>query len=425
MSSVESLVHQCQFYILMRLEEFPVDYLSLLPLSTRKAILWQLPLTDVIELQDTPYAQGLEGEVVKCLLERCDSYIGTAGEDWDVNRYIEERWHDDTGMGYAREILYRQLVSSLLGCIREFYSFELPNGHSAELCLDDYNNVLNFLCGIRTGYEAGPLSAYSFTVPPRHTHHQAIGANPNHLLTNGQLVDFFNCKRPKVLIEVPIPDDYFPYFNNDVVFDLPILHEVEQLGFQLKPFESTAVEFIATIVSCSEHLEVLVLKGCSEPLNVPICIDTLCDELTHCSKFWSNFKIFKILSCQTQNEEDSEDELCSQLEYVISRYTFDRLIQAYFAAPTDHNQLVQFTDTKIEGDSTNRSPTIDPTYSKFKTVRLENCCFVSSYRATAQTIGRWLGNSKEVDVLENEEDSCLFQIKEKRGQKRKHQDQEE
>ena len=91
-SIVASLVQQCQFYILMHLEEFPIDYLSLLPLATREAlVLWQLPITDICQLQDTKFAEGLEAVVVDCLLSRCDTYVGTADEDGDVERYIENR----------------------------------------------------------------------------------------------------------------------------------------------------------------------------------------------------------------------------------------------------------------------------------------------------------------------------------------------
>ena len=415
-SVVASLVQQCQFYILMHLEKFPVDYLSLLPLSTRKALLWQLPLADVFQLQETQFILGLECEVVECLMNRCDTYIGTADEDNEVERYIKERWNGHS-MAYAREILYGQLVTSMLGCLQEF-SFELPNGQS----LYSNSDIEDFLCGIRIRYQDPPLSAYSFTFPPRHTCHHV--GNPDQLLTNEQLVSYFDHKRPKLLGEVCIPGDFFPNFgSSDLDFELSILKEVEQLGFECMPFESLASEFIAMTVRNAKRLEVLVLKGDDDPSNTPIHIDTLCDELTFCTAFWSTFKIFKIMSRSVLYEESGDET--SSLEYAISRYTFDKVIKAYFAAPTDHDQLVQFTDMKIEGDSSDRSPTIDPTYLMFKTVRLENCQFVSSSKATPKTIASWLG--REINVLDNKPDSYLFQVKDsgKHGQKRKHPDPEE
>ena len=71
------------------------------------------------------------------------------------------------------------------------------------------------------------------------------------------------------------------------------------------------------------------------------------------------------------------------------------------------NQLVEITDTKIEGDSTNRGPMIDQTYCKFKTVRLANSHFVSSSKGIhwKQLQPSWLG--KEIKVLDRKKDSCL------------------
>ena len=60
---------------------------------------------------------------------------------------------------------------------------------------------------------------------------------------------------------------------------------------------------------------------------------------------------------------------------------------------------MEITDTKIEGDSTNRGPMIDQTYCKFKTVRLVNSHFVSSSKAILETIATWLG--KEIKVLDS------------------------
>ena len=58
---VESLVYHCQYFIAMHLEEFSVSQLSLLPHYTRKDLLWQLPLADVCQLEDTKFTEGLHG----------------------------------------------------------------------------------------------------------------------------------------------------------------------------------------------------------------------------------------------------------------------------------------------------------------------------------------------------------------------------
>ena len=350
--------------------------------------------------------------MVDCLLSRCDTYLGTADEDGDVARYIKNRWKND--MAYAREVIYGQLVTSLLGGLRDIdVIFELPNGGHVQPSFynHNYHCIIDFLCGIRKEYKSQPMSAYSFAVPPRH-------CIDDQLPTMEWLVRCFNGKHPKVLDGLCLPTYYWPLLNG-MDIELPILREVEQLGFEDEPFELIAAKFIAITVSSAKCLKVLVLKGCEEPPDAPICIDTLCDELSFCTTFWSTFEIFKILSRPVYDDSDYETSVL-ELEYVISRSMFYKLIKAYFAAPTDHEQLVQFTDTKIEGDSSDCSPAINTTYLKFKTVRLENCRFVSSSKATPGVIANWLG--AEIDILDNKPDSCLFQVKDsgKRGQKRKH-----
>ena len=422
-SIVASLVQQCQFYILMHLEEFPIDYLSLLPLATREALLWQLPIADICQLQDTKFAEGLEAVVVDCLLSRCDTYVGTADEDGDVERYIENRWKNT--MAYAREILYGQLVTSLLGCLPRDFGFEVPTDGRFKFqpIYGNHNLITDFLCCIRKEYKSLQMSTYSFPVPPRYiynSHHQHAPGLSTLDIDNGrgysiyaleQLIRYFNGKHPKVLGGVCAVECHFvPHDDVFLKKLLLILGKVEQLGFEFE-HNHIAAEFIATTVSNAKHLEVLVLKGSGDCNWGTGCIDMLCDKLSFCTNFWSTFRIFKILSHYAFPE------------YVISRSTFDELIKVYFAAPTDHEQLVQFTDTTIEGDGSDHSPDISTTYLKFKKVRLENCRFVTTLNITCtpDAVANWLG--REVDVLENEADSCTFHVKEsggKRGQKRKY-----
>ena len=104
----EPLVHQCQYYILMHLEEFPVNYLSLLPLSTRKELLWHLPVADACLLENTKFTEGLDMAAYwKFPLD--EQAFGLAGcwSDRGLKHYVQE-W-DDTE--YEREMLYR-LVST-------------------------------------------------------------------------------------------------------------------------------------------------------------------------------------------------------------------------------------------------------------------------------------------------------------------------
>ena len=58
---VESLALLCENYIAKHLEEFPISYLSLLPLSIRKDLLWRLPIADVcLRLENSDFVKGLD-----------------------------------------------------------------------------------------------------------------------------------------------------------------------------------------------------------------------------------------------------------------------------------------------------------------------------------------------------------------------------
>ena len=87
-----SLVQQCHTYIVMHLEEFPVTRLSLLPLSTRKELLYQLPIADVCQrLENTEFTAGLDMEEF-WKSTWTDEYFGMAlYGDNDMKKY-EESW---------------------------------------------------------------------------------------------------------------------------------------------------------------------------------------------------------------------------------------------------------------------------------------------------------------------------------------------
>ena len=65
----------------------------------------------------------------------------------------------------------------------------------------------------------------------------------------------------------------------------------------------------------------------------------------------------------------------------------------FFTAPTDHMQKLQITLAKIKCSDVafECSPAINQRYLAFKTVELDNCQFVSKYKATPQAISHWLG----------------------------------
>ena len=55
-----SLVDQCFLYLIFNLEEFPPNYLVLLPRQIRKQLLLSLPMVDICNLEKTAVVEGIE-----------------------------------------------------------------------------------------------------------------------------------------------------------------------------------------------------------------------------------------------------------------------------------------------------------------------------------------------------------------------------
>ena len=148
-------------------------------------------------------------------------------------RYVENRWKNK--MAHARELFYGRLVTSLLDAglpvCRSGY-FELPSGELVRDRLRMYDKhhkhhcITDFLCGIRKKYESQPMSANNFPVPPRYNNvHGPIS-------TLEWMVRHFNDQHPKVIDGMSLPSLYYSPRHPDHMIELPILREVEQLGFE-------------------------------------------------------------------------------------------------------------------------------------------------------------------------------------------------
>ena len=90
------------------------------------------------------------------------------------------------------------------------------------------------------------------------------------------------------------PKKLHPQCTKYAESNLQFLSEVEQLGFEQQPFEQSEGEYniIMKIMRAAKLLEVLVCKGCNEPLKVPMHLDEFCDEFSCFSTFWSTVHIF-------------------------------------------------------------------------------------------------------------------------------------
>jgi hypothetical protein len=388
-----SLSRLCENYIVEHLEEFLVSHLSLLPLSKRRDLLWRLPIADVcLRLENTDFVKGLDMAAYWKL--PCENPLSITVDN-DIERYIKGRWPSEAE--YAKAMLYGQVVECQMGY---HIDFRLPgNGR-----LPYTENLIPFLYGIRKLHHHRCRDECNcLTLPSRYS---SILSKPYSILNPKrelQIIDAvmhcFRGERPKIVrfgIQLDISDP-----------QLCFLSEVEYVCLYRDPERS--FQWVIELMNMATNLQVLVLQC---PDDEMINLDFFC---AICPQFWSKFRILKIVSAYPEMAESDRDR-----QYRVSQHNLNQLIIAYFSTPTDHPQLVHFSDMVIECRDTDSVSAIEQTYVQFKNIKISNCCFVS--KPTTKALSNWLG--RNVDVLEKEEntDSILFQVGRKGSflRKRKH-----
>lgn len=150
----------CQNFIAMHLEEFPVSCLSLLPQFIRNALMWQLPLSDVCQLDNTNFTEGLDMVFYwKSPWEGAFFGVTNLWPDYDLLHYVEE-W-DSTE--YAREMLYGLLTTCAIGNLcKEFVSL-LPHCRHQESV-----SAISLLYTVREPHQ--DLQDPYLKFPPRYLH---------------------------------------------------------------------------------------------------------------------------------------------------------------------------------------------------------------------------------------------------------------
>ena len=378
---VESLVDQCQHYIAMHLEKFPTSYLSLLPLRIRRVLLWRLPIADVCLLENTEFTEGIQ-DMAEYWKHPYGDFIGTREDshDFDVAQYFEQ-WDE---VSYNKAILYGQIATAIIGCLREDFAFSLPFGDD----MIDECDVITLLYTVRKPITASDGGCETL-FPPRYNSYLKRGHLSKQEII-AAVVRCFKGKLPEILADIQLYDG--------VEVDCgAFLSGVTYIGIHGTPFEGDGLDFIKTVISRSSHLEVLILEGVF--CQGEVFIDNFCSHLTSCLPLLPNFQLFKLLQ--------------SEQTYVVSRETFDRLISAYYSTPTDCLQKLRFTDTKIKATEVNNScPQVNQQYSHFKVIELENCAFISNHKVTHKTVSQWLG--QDIYPLHTEKENtayCKFKIK--------------
>ena len=380
---VEDLVSQCQHYIAMHLEVFPVSHLSLLPLSTRRDILWRLPLADVCQLEDTNFTQGLDMTAYWKSPWEC-VYLGVAAwcqwPDYDIQNYVQTEWES---LEHARATLYGLLTTCAIGNLNdEEFEFVLPyQCGDDEYMSEQYISAISLLYAVRKPdhdlHAAG--SKYRLIFPPRYSHKSSKVEED---LTVPEVMKCFSrelSELPRVFPQIEVYNDV----EHDYAAIVPCyLRSAVYIGATGHLFTQQGLDFLKAIIKEATQLEVLILdnwgrEGTWETEFFDEFIAYLCSY----PKFFSNLRLFKILSSM------------SGLGFTVSRENFNNLMTTFFTAPTDHMQKLQITQAKIKCSDIafECSPAIDQQYLAFKTVELDNCEFISKYKATPQAISHWLG----------------------------------
>ena len=419
MPVVESLAQQCQTYIMMHLEEFPVrGHLSLLPLSTRKELLYHLPIADVcLQLENTEFTAGIDMAAFWNSVWDHDSvYVAESAYDKeDIKRYVQDKWDD---LEYARETVYGLVASCVMGHINDIeFRAIFPAVHPNCKEHEGFSwgmPVVMFLYSLRTSCVHDPCQP---PFPPRYKHNSNKSEKD---LTMYEVVNCFSCSKgefPRLFPELVLLHNNI---NLDNVF---FLRNAVYLGINGPSiFDEQGNELLKAILQVATNLEVLLLDHWGDEGEWEIeFFDKFCAYLSTSQAFLSNFRWVKLFSCVDLGSKG----------LVVSQKNFNQLITAYFAAPTDHVQKLHIAHTKIKCSdiSFERSPTIEQRYRSFKTIQISDCQFVSKYKATPKALSHWLGeNISELPQSDPEPDTCFFKVGGESGagfsRKRKHSELE-
>ena len=404
----------------MHLEEFPVSHLCLLPLSTRRNLLWRLPVADVcLLLENTDFTTGLNMESFWTSTWK-DGGVDVAGSSYDpdVKAYFQA-WDR---VEYARAMLYGLMTTMSLGYLRDG-DFVFYSPHYGQDCTGYRENwgmpVYPFLYAVRRPFSdnpvsAGRLSSCDLICPTRYAEKSTKYDGD---LTGYEVVNMFghDDELPRIIPELT--------YSGQIHLDLEwvyFLQNAVYLAIDGSPFEEQGLKFLKAVLEEAINLEVLILDHWGEEGEREVkFFDEFCALLSSCPEFLSHFQLLKIFSSIRSNG------------FVVSRENFNQLITAYFAAPTDHVQKLHITRTKIKCSdlSFECSPMIEQRYRCFKTIQMRDCQFVSKYKATPKVLSHWLGIDLSISELpQSEPDTCFFKVMEDdRGlsRKRKYSDLKE
>ena len=276
------------------------------------------------------------------------------------------------------------------------FFFHLP--FDDELTLHDKDAMIPFLNAVRKPSRSGCELMFP------HRYHKKRSLTSKKDIVNA-VIGCFKGELPKIMAEIYLYEDIDNEYYN-------LLNKVVYLGVHGGVFEQPSSNFVEQVVQRSTCLEVVILESYFE--EEPTSMNEFVTFLSTQVSFLSNFRLLKILT--------------NLSGHTVLQENLNKLVTAYFSAPTTHLQRMQITDTEIKSFDGDAYPTIDQHYLRFKIIELEDCHFVSKQKSTCRAITQWLGRDISTLHVENSKDEktnfCIFKVKEQApgvlGRKRKH-----
>ena len=357
---VESLSEKCLRHIIMHLEEYPPSYLSLLPRSIRKEILWQLPMADICSLEDTGVVEGIDmAEYWKSTFYECDSFAFPEPARESTQNYFEKQWNVDS-LCLNKAVVYGQIFGLGLG----FYSID-HTGVCVDYDGDDMTTSISLMYGLRkiqrSHYGKQMVGWSSSELPPRYIQYAATSSKDNFLKA---ALNCFRGDLPTYLYMEELEEETC----RDFIQYTPMFKNLRVLGLQNQTFSPRIQELLMKGVQRATNLEALIIHCTPTDAVAPLVLDELFLELSNCPTFLRSMCLLKV--CGTCDPD---------LEYyAVSFDNLKALIQAYLDVATNHLQLVYIEDTKVScktlQDLCSLVPNVDGKGKK--SIELKNCKFI-------------------------------------------------
>ena len=367
-----SLQNICKKFVLTNLEQFPVSYLSLLPLSMRQSMLWELAIADVCQLETTAFCSDLD--LTSYWKHLAGDVFMFSDNDVKADKNVW-KFAEEMGDGaFAKATFYGQVASFLINedCIISDYWFELGN-------VRDDDSLIPYLYSIREYPKPSEDWYWKVEIPPRY-------GDVDKQMEMGEKVDCiircFAGQPPTVLMET------FLHLHYEIKFEC--LYFLKNLRFICMYGAPVKHKFLQKIIDVAKNLQVLAIESIGNDSDEEMILDDLSTYLVTCKPFWKNFSVLKL---------KSRMGVCDA--FTIQSENLQKLIATYLSTPADHPQILCFSHLKIiTCDPPQRDMSKQPHRHgnmKLKQIHMENCRLVMDHHITDPEVVMQILDPLELD----------------------------